>query len=118
MHKNRKFSKKSWDKLLNGLITKINLGICDLYILTGKRYMALITSTNIYIASSALEQDIYDRNFKVNVLRQYPCKGKYLAGYRLLRDKIPCSMDTKTKDDPDFFLNEPPGLCRGSSKKR
>lgn len=110
MRKDRKFSAKSWDKFLNGLVTKINLGICDLYILTGHRYMALITNSRIFIASASV--DPIEGGYKARLLREYPSKGKHICGYRLLRDAIQCKILWKTSGEPDYQFQEPPGRCR------
>lgn len=110
MYKDRKFSAKSWDKLLNKLTTKINLGITDLFLLTGHRYMALITDTRIFIASSSLE--ITNGGYKAIIFREYPAKGKYLRGYRLLRTPIACRITWKEKGEPVYQFSELPGRCR------
>lgn len=116
MYKDRKFSAKSWDKFLNALVTKINLGICDLYLLTGRRYMAIITNSRIFIASASVDQ--VEGGYKARLLREYPSKGKYICGYRLVRDPIQCKIQWHKEGKPDYQFNHLPGRCRANIRDK
>lgn len=117
MRKDRKFSAKSWDKFLNELVTKINLGICDLFVITGHRYMALITNSRIFIASASVEPS--PGGYKTKLLREYPSKGKYICGYRLLRNPIQCKVLWKEADSKsDYLFDHVPVGCRVNVQDR